>query len=155
MERERRRDVYHEVDPERTRPVEPYNSYSRGEPRHEHEVEYVREYDSQDGLLARRELFRRATNVVWTIIGLIEILIGLRILLKLIAANAANGFVHFIYDFSGVFVSPFVGIVHDLKSGNAVLEVNSLIAMLVYLLIGWIVVRLIWLIFETTAPTHV
>lgn len=155
MERERRRDVYHETDPERTRPVDPYTSYPRGERAHEHEVEYVREYDSQDGLLARREVFRRATNVVWTIIGLIEILIGLRILLKLIAANPANGFVHFIYDFSGVFVSPFVGIVHDVRSGNAVLEINSLIAMLVYLLIGWIVVRLIWLIFETTAPTHV
>ena len=152
MERERRRDVYHEVDPEVTRPVDPYTSYPRGE--RQHEVEYVREYDSQDGLLARREIFRRATNVVWTIIGLIEILIGLRILLKLIAANPANGFVNFIYNFSGVFVSPFVGIVHDIRSGNAVLEVNSLIAMLVYLLIGWIAVRVIWLIFETTAPTR-
>ncbi|MDI3339678.1 MAG: hypothetical protein QJR03_04020 [Sphaerobacter sp.] len=103
----------------------------------------------------RRIIFQRVANVVWTVIGFIEALIGLRVVLKLIGANPANGFVRTVYDLSGVFVNPFLGIVRDPRSGDMVLEINALIAMLVYLLIGWGIVRIVWLIFETTAPTEV
>jgi hypothetical protein len=96
----------------------------------------------------------RASHTIWTIVGFIEALIAIRVILKLIGANAANGFVNFIYDFSHFFVRPFLGIVSDPTSGKSILEINSLIAMLVYLLIGWAVVRIIWLIYDVTAPTR-
>jgi len=95
----------------------------------------------------------RASHTVWTIVGFIEALIAIRVILKLIGANAANGFVNFIYGFSDFFVKPFLGIVSDPTSGKSTLEINSLIAMLVYLLIGWVVVRIIWLVYDVTAPT--
>lgn len=151
----RERRIIEERDPEVTTPVEPV-AYSRVEPPAEYrrvEREVVHEETPDDVYLRRRIIYARVVNVVWTIVGLIEALIGLRVLLRLIAANPDNPFVHFIYDFSGVFVAPFLGIVHDPTSGGAVLEINSLIAMLVYLVIGWAAMRLIWLIFDTTSPT--
>ncbi|ACZ39965.1 hypothetical protein [Sphaerobacter thermophilus] len=146
---ERERRVREERRVEETSPVDPPGEYRR---RVEHEV--VHERDPAQEVLRRRAIFQRIATVVWTIIGFIEALIGLRVLLKLIAANPDNAFVNGVYDFSGVFVNPFLGIVNDPQSGNSVLEINSLIAMVVYLLIGWGLVRLIWLIFYTTEPTE-
>ena len=98
-------------------------------------------------------VYRRISAVVWTITGFIEILVGLRILFKLLAANAGNGFVDFIYNLSGVFADPFQGIVQDVSSGSTVLEINSLIAMLIFALIAWGVLKLVWLLLSVTEPT--
>ena len=48
--------------------------------------------------------------IFYAILGFIEVLIGLRILLRLLGANPANGFVNWIYDWSTPFVKPFAGI---------------------------------------------
>ena len=45
-------------------------------------------------------------------------LIGLRVVLKLFAANADNGFASFIYGVAGVFVAPFVGLSGTLAAGD-------------------------------------
>ena len=105
------------------------------------------------GISAGRIIASRASHTVWTIVGFIEALVAIRVILKLIGANAANSFVNFIYGFSDFFVKPFLGIVSDPTSGKSILEINSLIAMLVYLLVGWAVVRVIWLIYDVSAPT--
>lgn len=143
---QRERRVFEERDSDRTRSMEPAEEYRRTE------REVVHQEAPDEDYFRRRIIYYRITNVIWTIIGFIEVLIGLRVLLRLIAANPGNPFVNFIYDLSGVFVNPFLGIVNDPTSGNAVLEVNSLIAMLVYLLLGWGLVRLTWLLFDLTAP---
>ncbi|HEX3721684.1 MAG TPA: hypothetical protein VHV31_02780 [Nitrolancea sp.] len=106
------------------------------------------------GSLTGRIIASRVSHTVWTIIGFIEALIAIRVVLKLIGANAANGFVNFIYNFSHFFVRPFLGIVNDPTSGKSILEINSLIAMLVYLLVGWVIVRVVWLIYDVSAPTR-
>ncbi|HET7035823.1 MAG TPA: hypothetical protein VFI42_09110 [Thermomicrobiaceae bacterium] len=135
------------ADPEyRRREVETVRS---ARPRRTVENEYVERHDPY---LERQILYSKISNVVWTIIGLIEALIALRVILKLIGANAGNGFVSFIYSLSGVFVAPFLGIVSDPTSGNSILEINSLIAMLVYLILGWGILKLIVLAFNVTEP---
>lgn len=106
------------------------------------------------GIPPGRIIASRVSHVVWTIIGFIEALIAIRVVLKLIGANAGNGFVSFIYGFSDFFVKPFFGIVSDPTSGDSILEINSLIAMLVYLVLGWVVIRIVWLIYDVTAPTR-
>jgi len=107
------------------------------------------------GVPPSRIIASRVSQVVWTIIGFIEALIAIRFILKLIGANAGNGFVNFIYGFSDFFVKPFLGIVSDPTSGNSILEINSLIAMLVYLVLGWVIIRLVWLFYDVTAPTRI
>src|SRR3990170_5773576 len=48
-----------------------------------------------------------ASNAVWYILGLIEILLAFRFVLKLFGANPSSGFVDFIYSVSGVLTAPF------------------------------------------------
>ncbi len=85
----------------------------------------------------------RVSQLIWLFFGIVEILIGLRVLLKLIGANPANGFASFIYNAAALFLSPFFGLIGSPSAGSVVLEVPSLIAMLVYALLGWLIVRVI------------
>jgi hypothetical protein len=53
---------------------------------------------------------------------------------------------------SELFLWPFRNIVANPAFQNYVLEITSIIAMVVYPLIGWAIVRLIWVLFYR-APT--
>lgn len=77
------------------------------------------------------------TQVVWLIAGFISALIGMRVILKLIAANPDNQFASFIYSAAGLFLSPFYGLTGSPSGAGMVLEIPALIAILVYLGIGW------------------
>jgi uncharacterized membrane protein len=83
------------------------------------------------------------TRILMTVLGVLEILLGTRFVLHLIGANAASGFAQFIYGFSGLFTAPFTGLVGTPTSGGTTLEVTTLIAMAVYALFFWIVLRII------------
>lgn len=91
----------------------------------------------------RRMGLFQISNIFYTILGILEILLGLRFALHLIGANPASGFTQFIYGLSGLFVAPFTGLVGTPTSGGTTLEVTTLIAMLVYALLFWIVLRII------------
>lgn len=49
-------------------------------------------------------------SILYVIGGFIEILIGLRFIFRLVGANPASPFVHWIYGWSTPFVAPFAGI---------------------------------------------
>ncbi len=95
----------------------------------------------------RRIFTFKATQLVWWLLGILEAFLALRFVLKLIAANPANPFAVFIYGFTNLFLFPFVGLTATPAAGGMVLEISTLIAMLVYGLVGWAVERLIWVIF--------
>jgi YggT family protein len=96
---------------------------------------------TRDVAAERRLQWFRIIRIVWTVLGLLEILLGLRFMLKLIAANAGSGFATLIYGITGVFVSPFAGLIGTPVSGGPILEVTTLIAMAVYALFFWLIVR--------------
>jgi hypothetical protein len=87
-----------------------------------------------------------AANIVWYILGIIEILLGFRFVMKLLGANPESGFVNFIYSVSGVLTAPFDNIfgVADNKSGeiHSVFEPSILVAAVVYALIAWGIIKL-------------
>ena len=97
--------------------------------------------------LERRIFTFKATYMIWLLLGLLEALIGLRILLKLMAANPANPFAILVYNFSYIFVFPFMGLTVTPAAGGMVLEISSFIAMLFYAVAGFAFERLIWVIF--------
>lgn len=98
-------------------------------------------------ILERIGLVRKVKGFLWFLFGVIEVLIGLRVAFKLVGADPANSFVSFIYDIAYPFVAPFFGIVEEPQTaGGSVLEVGSLIAMLIYLLVAWGLSKLIELI---------
>lgn len=90
---------------------------------------------------------RRAANMLWLLFGLLESLIGIRILLKLIGANPANPFAVFVYGITEPFLVFFKGLTTNPSFNNAVLELHSMFALAIYALISWTVVRLVSLIF--------
>jgi len=83
------------------------------------------------------------TQVIGAILGLLEILLGLRFILKLIAANPNSGFAVFIYGITKPFLAPFTALVGTPTSGETILEVTTLIAMAVYALFFWLVIRVV------------
>jgi hypothetical protein len=95
----------------------------------------------------RRIFTFKATQLVWLLLGILEAFLALRFVLKLIAANPANPFAVFIYGFTDLFLFPFAGLTVTPSAGGMVLEIPTMIAMVVYALIGWAVERIIWVIF--------
>ena len=91
----------------------------------------------------------RGTQVVWYILGIIEALLGFRFILRLIAANPAAGFTDFIYTVTQPLVQPFNNIVRVARvegnSATSVIDWNILIAMAVYWLLAWAIVRLFFM----------
>jgi hypothetical protein len=91
----------------------------------------------------------RAAAFVGLIVGIVDILIAARFLGKLFGASAQSAFVNFIYQVSGPMVAPFTGIFGDTGSKTNTFETASLVALVVYAVIGWGLVVLIRIV---TAP---
>jgi hypothetical protein len=89
----------------------------------------------------------KATQLIWLLFGILEVLIALRIGLMLIGANPNSPIVALIYGFTYLFLFPFTGLVGSPTAGNMVLELSSMFAMVIYALIAWVVERTVWLIF--------
>ena len=98
---------------------------------------------TRDVAAERRLGFYQVTRIIYTILGILEILLGLRFALKLIAANAASGFAVFIYGITSPFVAPFRALVGTPTAGRTVFETTTLIAMAVYWLLTWVIVRVL------------
>jgi YggT family protein len=105
--------------------------------------------ETVDNVEARRSTAYWISGVVYFLFGLIEIVIALRVLLKLLAANPNAGFTQFIYNLSAPFVAPFEGIVGTPSASNgSVFEFSSILAIIVYLLLSWIIVKLLQLLID-------
>ena len=91
-------------------------------------------------------------KIVYYILGALEALFAFRLIFKLLGANPGSTFVSLIYTVSGAFLAPFSGIfraaVNKGIETKSVLEPSTIIAMIVYALIAYGVVRL-FEIYET------
>lgn len=88
-----------------------------------------------------------ASRIVYYILGVLETLLAFRLVFKLLGANPNSGFVSFIYSISRVFLVPFTTIfrpaVTEGIETKAILEPGTIIAMIVYALIAWGIVKLL------------
>ena len=104
---------------------------------------------------SRRITISRIVQLIWLFFGALEALIGVRVVLKLIAANPSNPFANLIYSFTDLFLWPFSGLTITPQAEGIVLEISSIIAIVVYALLAWIIVRLVWLLFYRPATRSV
>ena len=106
-----------------------------------------RERIVEDRGAARDMAIYRMTNLVWLLVGILEVTLILRLALKLIGANPMTPFVSFVYQVTDLFLWPFFGVVAEPASGAMVLEVSTLIAMFVYFGVTfgliWVTMRLL------------
>ncbi len=98
---------------------------------------------------AKKAIFR-LYQVIWYALGVVEVLLASRILLKLIGANLSSGFTSFIYSASAPFASPFRGVLGETTSLESVIEWSTIIAMAVYAVVALGLVKLFQLIKPTT-----
>lgn len=106
----------------------------------------VRTTQHESGQEQRVATFK-ATQMIWLLLGLLEAMIALRVMFKLIAVNAANPFASLLYKVTDFFVAPFASLTGAPAAGGMVLEISSIIAMIVYLLIAWAFERTVYVLF--------
>jgi len=93
----------------------------------------------------RHVFVSRFTQFLWLIVSVIVILLALRFAFVLISANAATGFVHFIYQVTDPLVGPFRNIVN-----TPGFDMGAIIAIFVYMIVGWLIITLFRLLFADT-----
>lgn len=92
--------------------------------------------ESQTGLY-------RVTRIVWYVFYLFEVVLLFRFILRLLGANAGAGFTQLVYGLALPLLSPFRLVFSSSSVAGSVFEWSTLLAMIVYWVIAWGVVKLL------------
>jgi uncharacterized protein YggT (Ycf19 family) len=92
---------------------------------------------------ARPSATYRLIQLVYLVFGIVEALIAIRVVMKLLAANPDAAFTQFLYGITDPFVAPFQGVFAQPQSHGSVLELSSLLAIIIYALLAYVIVRVI------------
>jgi len=106
--------------------------------------------DSPQKTYQTKKAIFRSYQIIWYILGVIEVLLAFRVVLKFLGANAFSGFTNFIYALSSPFALPFSGIFGTTVSSSLIFEWSTLIAMAVYAIVAYGIVAL----FQLVKPTN-
>lgn len=98
----------------------------------------------------KKKTILRSNQIIWYILGFIEVLLTFRLLLKMLGANQYVGFTSFIYSITSPLALPFSGVVGISATGSSVLEWSTIIAGIVYLCVAWGLVYLLEIIYPIT-----
>jgi uncharacterized protein YggT (Ycf19 family) len=95
------------------------------------------------------------TQLVYWVFGLIEGLVLIRLVLKALGANPQAGFAEFIYGITAPLVGPFFNLFSNPSYQNSVLELSSIVALIVYALVAWLLAKLVWIVVgESRSAIH-
>ncbi len=86
--------------------------------------------------------FGLISTLISLIFGIITTLLVLRFIFMLFAVNSLNGFVSWVYSASQPFVAPFAGIFQNTTIFSGRIEMKTLIALVVFAVVGSILSRL-------------
>ncbi len=88
-------------------------------------------------------------NTIYWLVGTLEILLGIRFLLRLFAANPQNEFARLINNLSAPFIAPFstLFISPVFGDGAYIFDVNIAIAVVAYALLSYLAASLVRFIF--------
>lgn len=123
----------------------------RQELRQEEEAFLLKQEERRLKTGQRDSSFAWILNSIYILIGFLEVLLGLRFFLRLMGANTENQFTQFIYGISDIFMTPFATLfispvtedsANPIGEGN-VFDLNILVAIVIYALLGWLGVSLI------------
>jgi hypothetical protein len=104
----------------------------------------------------RRIQLSKAVQFIWLVTGLVEAFIGLRIVLKLIAANPNTPVARFVYNLTDLVLWPFFGLtVTPATDSGIILELSSFVAMVVYIVAAWALLKVLYLVFTPSSSRTV
>lgn len=82
--------------------------------------------------------------IINLVFGIIEVLLGLRFIFRLFGANPASPFVRWLYETSQPLLRPFDNIFPvPVIDGGFVIEFSTLVAIIIYMLIGYLLLEII------------
>src|SRR5215212_6048418 len=99
-----------------------------------------------DPFANRRRSSYKLVQAIWLLFGIVEGLLAIRFILRLLGANEAAGFARFIYGATGPFVAPFNNLFANPGGSGTVLEFNTIVAIVVYMLVAWLIAKVVWLL---------
>jgi hypothetical protein len=113
---------------------------------------------TQDGSVKSEATISQTREyLVYYLFGTIEVLLGFRLVLKLMGASLSSGFVKLIYAITGIFIMPFEGIFRrGFTQGietTSVIEPSTIVAIIVYIVLAWGIVKLIRIFSGEKQPT--
>ena len=118
--------------------------------RQQNELFRLEREERQSEKLHRQEIINRTIKGIYYLGGMLVILLTLRFLLLLFGANLDNIFGSFIFNLSHPFAIPFANLFDNPKLGSkASFEITTIVGILIYTLLMWIVVRLINIIWDS------
>ncbi|HEY7122414.1 MAG TPA: YggT family protein [Ktedonobacterales bacterium] len=88
---------------------------------------------------------RRAHKTIRFIFSVIEVMLILRFFLKVFGADPNNPFGTLLYGLTGLLMSPFGSLLPTPTFGKSALELTTLLALVIYPILGWIVWRTVQL----------
>jgi uncharacterized protein YggT (Ycf19 family) len=106
---------------------------------------------SQNEEYHRTKTTIRSYNLIWFVVGIVEVLLGFRFIFEILGANQYNGFTQLIYTLSYPFAQPFRSVFGITNIANSYFDWSLLVAAVVYLLIGYGFVQLLRIINPVTS----
>ena len=94
----------------------------------------------------------RGTQIVWYILGTVEVILLFRFFLKLFEANPNAGFSSFIYTVSYWFTAPFTSVFKTANVSGSLFEWTTLLAMFVYWLVAYAIINLFLMSRSVSTP---
>jgi hypothetical protein len=101
-----------------------------------------------DKIPDRKSVATKMIELVYLLLIILESVLALRFIFKLLGGNSENIFIQFLYNMTLVFVVPFQGLFgsslqNSIRVSLYDLEFTTLVAMGVYALVAYIIVRII------------
>jgi len=106
--------------------------------------------ESPQKVFDKKKTIFRSSQILWYVLGLIEVLLGFRFFLKLVGADASVGFTRFIYGLTEPLAGPFNGVLQSTITGVSTIEWSTAVAAAVYLCIAWGIAYLLGFFFPIT-----
>lgn len=94
----------------------------------------------------------RGTQIVWYVLGFIEVMLAFRFFLKLLGANPGAGFTEFVYAVTYVFAAPFLNVFNVTRVAGATLEWTTILAMFVYFVLAWGIIKMFLMSKSVSTP---
>jgi hypothetical protein len=85
----------------------------------------------------------RTERIVWLITAVVDVVLAMRFVFMLLGASTQAAFVALLYGLTFPLVAPFEGMFNTPSRGGSVFEPASVVAIIVYTRIGWVIVALI------------
>ena len=101
---------------------------------------------TEDPYAPRRGAAEKLRQAVLLVFAIINGLIAIRFVLRLLGANQDAPFAAFVYGITAPFLAPFFGLFGTPVVNGSAIEWFSLVAIVAYMLLAWVLAKIIWIL---------